>query len=66
MRSTEQRINIIIGQLDGVKKMLQQKGKTAFSKAQHPEDVVRSPVFEQESNKSVAMHDRLDEEFERF
>ncbi|MFA5644109.1 MAG: metal-sensitive transcriptional regulator [Patescibacteria group bacterium] len=30
MRNTEQRINIIIGQLEGIKKMLKQKEKNCF------------------------------------
>lgn len=30
MRSTEQRINIIIGQLEGVKKMLNQESSSCF------------------------------------
>lgn len=55
MRSTEQRINIIIGQLDGVKKMLQQKGNTCF------DSVVQLKAIK--SSISSLMDKVLEEEF---
>ncbi len=55
MRSTDQRINIIIGQLEGVKKMLRQKDSSCF------DSVVQLKAIK--SSISSLMDKVLEEEF---
>lgn len=56
MRNIEQRINIIIGQLEGIKKMLNEKNKTCF------DSVVQLKAVK--SSVSSLMDKILEEEFE--
>lgn len=56
MRNSEQRINIIIGQLEGIKKMLGQEDKTCF------DSVVQLKAVK--SSVSSLMDKILEEEFD--